>query len=353
MAITTTTEQTAPVNVIFQQTYLRQAKARCPYFAGTLPGTLQSKQGSFTVKWRRMVPLNPTTTPLAELTGNLSLPTRTASQITQTDLTEPVKKYGDFIFLTEEADLVNFNTMTDQLMETLGIQAGRSLNRLQRNEQEDNSTVLRSGGVATDGDIVEALTRTVVKRAVNELNVNSALLFTPMTQGADLFNTTPIRSSYWGICHSDVEEDIRDFTTFFPVERYSSQTQTEMGEFGIADGVRWISTPEGSIVINAGGTPATNGLRSTGGTSADIYKSLVYGMEAYGSVSLDTTLIKEVYLAGDNIPGVQVIAKAMDSGGIGNPLNEVGSMGWKFWHAAKVLNNTWARVIHSGAKNIT
>ena len=107
--ITTSSQVPGPVNVVFQQTLLRNAKMRCPFFVGSLPAEIAEHRGSFTAKWRRIENLAATTTPLAELTGNVAFPTRVSVQPTVTDQTATVQKYGNFVILTEEVDLINFN----------------------------------------------------------------------------------------------------------------------------------------------------------------------------------------------------------------------------------------------------
>ena len=39
----------------------------------------------------------------------------------------------------------------------------------------------------------------------------------------------------------------------------------------------------------------------------------------------------------------------MDSAGAADPLNELSTMGWKAWSAAKILNGTWIRGIRTAA----
>ncbi len=350
MAITNQAVIAGPVNFVFQQTLLRNAKPRAPHFAGSTPGDISSNSGTFSVKWRRVENMTPTTTALTELTGNLSLPTRNASQPSVTDVTATVAKYGDFIFLTEEVDLVNFNGQTDKLVEVLGIQAGRSLNRLQRNVLEDNATLVYPDSVAADADVVSGMTRTVIRNVVNTLNRESGMTFTPETTGSTNVGTAAQRPAFMGICHSDVEEDIRDITGFIASENYASQTATAEGEFGAVAGVRWVSTPEASIDADLGGDPGN--LRSTTGVSADLYTSMIIAMDYHGALSLDTSLIKEIYTAGDSIPGIVMINKEKGSAGTGDPLNEVSSLGWKAWHAGTILNSAWGRGVRTGATDL-
>ncbi len=349
MALTTTTTIAGPVNFVFQETLLRNAKPRAPYLVGSMPGSvLGSHQGTFSVKWRRIENLTPTVSARSELTGNLSLPTRTASQPSVSDVTATLAKYGDFITLTEEADLKNFNGQTDKLVEVLGILAGRSLNRLQRNVLEDNVTLIYASGAAADGNVSDPITRALIKQAVNALNVQSAVTFTPETTGSTNIATAPMRPSYWGICHSNVEEDVRELTGFIAVERYSGQTATAIGEFGAVGGVRWVSTPEASTDADLGGNPG-GAVRSTTGASADLHTSIILGMDAHGALSLDTELIREIYNAGDDIPGIILISHAKGTAGVADPLDEIASLGWKTWHAGAILNSNWARGLRTAA----
>ena len=235
MALTTTTVISAPVNNVFQQTLLRNAKANCPYFAGSTPAEISEHQGTFTAKWRRIENLTPVTTALAELTGSLSFPTRAEVQPSITDVTATVSKYGNFIFLNEEVDLVNFTGQTDKLMEVLGINAGQSLNRLQRNVLEDNLTAAFAGtattatGIQASPTTSQFIQRTAVANVQNLLNRGVAMKFTPQTTGSQNVGSTPIRQSFLGMLHPDTEEDMRTLSGFNSVETYAGQIKTYDG----------------------------------------------------------------------------------------------------------------------------
>ncbi len=357
MAVTTQTEIAGPVNVDFQMQLLRNAKALCPYFVGSDSAEITSHSGTFTAKWRRYENLTPTTTALTEITGSVAFPTRTGTQPTVTDVTATLSKFGDFIYLNEEVDLVNFSHQGAKLMEVLGIQAGRSLNRLQRNVLEDNATAFLSG-TATTATLVDAgaaenaeFSLRDVSRIVNTLQRNDVRKFAPMTTGSTNIGTQPIRDALWGFTHIDVEEDIRLITNFVSAEDYASQADLQPGEFGSLGGVRFISTTEASIDAGAGQTStgsATVEGRNTG-DRADIYNTVILGRDAHGSVGLDFHHAKETYLAGDSLPGVQVIQHSRGSAGSADPLNELSTVGWKSWHTGVILNGEWVRVQRSTA----
>lgn len=351
--ITTTTQIAGPVNVVFQHTLLRNAKARCPYFVGTTPASIAEHSGSFTAKWRRINNLTPVTSALSELTGNVSHPVRDAVQPSVTDITKAVSKYGNHILLNEETDLVNFNGQTDKLMEVLGINAGQSLNRLQRNESEDNATIIQASGAANDAATTAKLSVNDIRLAGNTLARNSAVKFTANTLGDSRFNTAPVRAAFILLCHVDVEEDIRLMSGFKDVTSYGGQTETFEGEFGSVGNARCISSEEASVDADTGG--ANSALRGTtdAATNIDLYPTVVFGMDAVGSLGFSGAHVKEVYTAGDKLPSVQVIKKGFGSSGVIDPYNELSTLAWKSWHGAKILNGDWIRCIRSGASALT
>lgn len=357
MAITTTTQIAGPVNVVFQTELLRNAKANCPYFYGSAAAEISENRGTFSAKWRRIENLTPTTTPLTELTGAVALPTRTGTQPTVTDVTATAQKFGDFMFLNEEVDLINFNGQAEKLSEVLGIQAGRSLNRLQRDVLEDNLTAIFSGTATTATGLAGGSTASGFWKpgdadaAVNILDRNDASKFKPMTNGSQNIGTLPIRSAFCGFCHPDVAAGLRALTGFIEAQQYAGQTELFPDEVGFLRGIRFIETSEATIDFTTGvaatGSATVHG-RSTA-TRYDVYSTPVIGKDCVGSLGLDTAHVKEVYMAGDRLPAVMMISHAKGSAGVGDPLNELSSMGWKSWHAGVVLNSAWGRVVKTVA----
>ena len=354
MTLTTTTELSAPVNVVFQTTLLRNAKARCPYFTGSVPAELAEHQGTFTAKWRRIENLTVPSSALSELTGGLSFPTRVGVQPSVTDVTATVSKFGNFIYLTEEADLVNFSSQTDKLVEVLGINAGQALNRQQRNILEDNATAVLPAGATTATNISGGSTASSnikssdIAVVVNALNRNDAMMFTPQTTGSVNIGTSPIRAAYVGFCHVDTEEDIRAITGFTAVQNYLSQTEAWPGEIGNVGAVRFIASTEATIDTGTGttgtGSSTSHGRAATSGRT-DVYNTPIMGMDAVGSLGFGFQHVKTSYMAGDRLPGVQLISKPKGSAGAADPLNEISTLGWKSWQAGVILNSNWIRTI--------
>lgn len=353
--LTTTTNVTEPVNFILMKALLSAARKKLPFFNGTLPGELMATgNASYHVKWRRIENLTAVTTALGEPSGTAAaFLGRDAVQPTITDVTQAMLKYGNLVLTTENVDLFNVNSNSVALMDTLGANAGESLNRLAEAEYSNSTQIRYSGtGASSDSTVASALTLNDVKFCVNKLNRNSAMKFTSAGYGSTNIGTSPVRSSFYGIAHPDVEEDIRTFSGFIPVEQYGGYTQTEPFEFGAAGGVRWCSTEIIPISTGIGAVTAA-GLRggNAQGVSNDIYSTYIYGKESVGSVGLGNMHATSSYEMYDpkKPNAVQLIFHKAGSSGVFDPYNEINSLAWKAWLAMKILNANWIIKCRSGA----
>lgn len=342
------THVAAPVDYVLMRGLLSQARKCLPYFNGTVAGTLEQNGGSMSVKWRRFDDLAPATTALGEITGDAAFQMgRTAATATVTDLTVAIAKYGNFINHSEELDLFNVNSRAAQLMDVLGRNAGESLNVLARNIMDGAVNIRYSGGVAATTSLVTALSINDVRYVVNQLNRNSAMKFFSMGTGSQNVGSSPVRSSYFGICHSDVEEDVRQLSGFIGVEQYGGYIgDVQIGEFGAVGGVRFCST-EIAPLLTSSATKTATGFRGASNVLNDVYKTFIYGREAVGTVGLGEEHAEEIYRMGDRPAAIQIINKPVGSSGIADPLNEVGSIAWKAWFAGKVLNDAWIREVQT------
>jgi N4-gp56 family major capsid protein len=353
----TDVELTKPINAVFNQTFLRRAQQVCPYFAGTQPGTINKMQGTSTIKWRRIEQETPTTTALSELTGTAAfMMGRDADTPTFADVLATLSKYGQFYIVNEEVDLYNPNGTANELVGVLGESAGRSLNQLMRDIEEDNATQRYAANVGSDGAVHAAVVVGDLDRTINELTRNSARTFMPMTTGSQMIGTAPILPSYWAVCHPDVAYNVSKLSGFKSVETYAGQTAIAVGEFGYyagaGRGVRFVQSEDASVDLGGGAPTSAADLRATSG-NVDVYTIVVYGQDAFGSVGLGERHSDGVYRAGDNTGGWEMIYHAAGSGGIADPFNEIRTLAWKSFFAGAVLNANWSRAIRVSATDLS
>jgi N4-gp56 family major capsid protein len=221
--------------------------------------------------------------------------------------------------------------------------------------------------VGTITSIVTALSLTDIQWAVNQVNRNSGMKFAPIGYGSTNIGTLPVREAFFGICHSDIEEDIRGLSSFVGVEQYGGYTETLPGEFGTVGGVRFCSTeltrggfaaPTGGLVEADSGGATTAGTTTTlrytsTATAIDLYDTFIYGKEAVGTISLNQEYNTDIRKMYDSVYSpVELISHAPGSAGAGDPYNEIATIAWKAWWAAEVLNGTWLTRIRSGSTKL-
>ena len=358
---TFTSTVTAPVSFVLMKGLLMAARKKLPMFNGTYPGELTKNAGAASVKWERINNLTATTTALTEIVGTAGpsfLMGRALVQPTVSNVTVAIAKYGNAIQPTEELDLLQVNTRAAKFLDTLGANAGESLNALMvtayngaTNIRYCNNAV---GGATAASTVAYSVGLGDIKKAVNVINNNSGVLFTGLSDGSTKIGSSPVRSSYFGICHVDVEEDVRALTGFIPVENYASHTEIYPFEFGTVGGVRWFSTQLTQLITASTGKKTASGFRGSSTILNDVYDSYVYGKEAIGTIGLGNMHASNSYEMYNpkTPPAVEVIYKGFGSAGAADPYNEVASLAWKAWFAGKVLNVGWVVRIRSLASKL-
>jgi N4-gp56 family major capsid protein len=363
LVVSSTSYVALGVNFQMMKGLLSAARKRLPFFNGTLPGQLEKNGSTASVKWERIDNLAPATTALGQIDGTTSSIFFGRSTVTPnvSNTTAAMAKYGNAILLNEELELQQMNMRSARFLDNLGANAGESLNLLMETEFR-NATIARYatgvvGGGANDSAVTSAIKLTDIQFCVNKLDRASAMRFTSAAYGSVNIGTSPIRASYYGICHPDVKEDIRGLSGFSDVSVYGGYTETMPFEFGHVGGVRWCDTevlPVSTSITGATtaqGSQILRGLGANGGY--DVYSSYIYGKESVGSVGLGNMHATTSYEMYDpkNPPAVEVIYKPM--GTVGQDLyNEVASLAWKAWFAAKILNAGWITKVRSGASQL-
>jgi N4-gp56 family major capsid protein len=347
-----------PVNFVLMKGLLSAARKKLPYFNGSLAGKLEKNAGSSSVKWERLNNLGVVTANVSEVGANpaIFMGVNFVTPVVSI-ATAQVSRKGNAIAYSEEIDLFSVNTRAMRFLDTLGANAGESLNALMFAAYQGATNVRYSNGNAGGGASVSFVASSIsvgdISAAVNLVNNNAGRTFTPIGMGSTNVGTTPIRSSLYGICHVDVEEDIRNLVGFIPVEQYAGYTETMPFEFGACKGVRWSSTQVSTIAVGAGKVSVT-GLRGTSNKANNVYDSFIYGQEAIGTVGLGNmhaTNSFEMYNP-KNPPAVELIVKPLGSAGAADPFNQLGTMAWMAWFAGTILNQGWIYKIRSGASSL-
>lgn len=282
-----------------------------------------------TMKFRKFTALGLATTPLVEGI------TPAGRSIAQTLIDVTVQQYGDFVEVTDVMDWASRDSVLTEIATLLGEQAGQTLDVIYRDVLVAGTNKFYQNGSART-DVNTALTDTPMIATMRLLANNNAKFFTRMVKASDGVGTLPIRAAYWAIVHPDVQiPTLEAITGFLHRSAYpSSQDAMDPYEIGAFKNIRFVSTTFAKVFADAGG--AKGSMKSTTGTSADVYATLVFAKDAYAIVPM----------TGHSMENIR---KPLGSAGAADPLNQRGTSGWKAMTACKIMDDANMVRIESAA----
>ncbi|WP_404466261.1 N4-gp56 family major capsid protein [Vreelandella aquamarina] len=277
------------------------------------------KNKADTVKFRRPVPFVIPNTPLAEGV------TPTAQQMQYEDVEVQLKQWGAWVEITDVVnDLAEDPVLADASM-LCGEQGAETVEVQTWGAIRAGTNVFYANGAARSA--VNTKISLSKQRAVTRaLKAQRAKKVTSMVSASPNYSTEPLDAAFIAFAHTDLEADIRDMTGFVPTEKYGSMKALPY-EIGKVEDVRYILSPVLDKFANAGG--AAGEMVSTSGTNADVYPVVYIAKESYGLVPLK----------GKNAMTPKVLNPDIPRGG--DPLGQRGSVGWKTYFVALILNEAW------------
>jgi N4-gp56 family major capsid protein len=240
------------------------------------------------------------------------------------DYTVTLAQYGDYASITDVILDTHEDPVLAQMTEVLGEQAAQTIETIRYNVLKAGTNVFwANGGVRTS--VNTPITLALQRQVTTGLARQNARRITRVVSSTPAFRTEPIEAAYVGLVHPDLETDIRSMSGFIHTKQYGSVTPWE-NEIGSVESVRYLSSTIFLPFTDAGG--AKGAMRSTTGTSADVYPVLYLARDAYGIVPLKGK---------DSLTPMVVNPKPA----VGDPLAQRGSVGWKAYQAAVILNDCW------------
>lgn len=244
---------------------------------------------------------------------------------TITDITCTLAEYGDFIPYSG----FMLDTHEDPILKEYGAlcmqQATETVETIRYNVLKAGSNVGFANGTGR-GDVNTPITLAAQRTATAALLRQRAKYVKEVVSSNPNFRTEPVEAAFVGIVHSDVTNDIRNIPGFIPVKQYGS-APAWANEIGSVEDVRYVRSTLFTPFADAGG--AKGAMRSTTGTSADVYPVLYLAQDSYGIVPLK----------GAN--AMSLIAHNPGSAGTADPLNQRGTLGWKIAQTSAILNDLW------------
>jgi len=256
------------------------------------------------------------------------------------EVTFTIDQYGDFYVYTDKVSLTNQDPVITELTIENREQALETIDEIRRNAFVAGTQVRRANGVAARTSIITKLEEVdldVVDRAM--LN-NKCKYYTDFVDAQKNYATSPTANAWICITHSDCKYDIQNLTGFIPVEKYRQSTKTYESEIGQYGNFRFLVTSKGKMWADAGRTAVTNTLKYTTSTAAcDVYATLVISPKALCVSDLRGN-------------GLKSVVKGLDSGGVENALNQLGSVGWVAWLGQGILDEQRVYRIEHGVSRL-
>ena len=252
--------------------------------------------------------------------------TPSGSKLSNQDYTVTLAQYGDFVTITDVVEDTHTDNVLQQATDILGEQAAVTVETLRFNVLKAGVNVFYGTAVAGRANMVNAITLADQRRVTTALNGQNAKKITQVVASNPDYNTKSVEASYMAIVHPDCETDVRSMTGFKPVADYGPHTTPFEGEIGSTEQVRYLTSTVFAPFADAGGAKGL--MRSTSGTSADVYPILIFGRDAFGIVPLK----------GKSAMTPMVVNPKPSAG---DPLGQRGTVGWKLYTTTVILQEAW------------
>lgn len=275
-------------------------------------------------RFSRYNPL-PLTGPLTPVVEGV---TPAGQQATRTDIDITLQQYINWVGFTDVLELVSDTPYLQQLTKRLGEQQMQVAEVIRFNAIKAGTNVQYANGAGRTS-VNTPFTRALQRAALRTIKRNNGLPFNEKISSTPDFRTEPVEQSYVAICHTDVENDIRNADGFISVKQYRSGNPNP-GEIGaIEDCIYFRSTLFSAFADGGGAKAGANGTCiSTTGTSADVYPIIYLAREAFGSVTLRGMFATTISLVNPK-PSIS------------DPAGQRGVASWKMMMAAGILHDGW------------
>ena len=251
------------------------------------------------------------------------------------DFTVALIQHGDFIALTDVARWTQKDPILNKFTDLLGLQGGYTYDTYIRDIITNGTNVLFSNGAARtdvvtipDGNDLDRLSRT--------MTINGAEISLGGNDGTTMENTYPVMPAYPVIIHPRTWFTLQNIAGCKDASQYRGAAPGECGRYKDLAFFRATDPASlgvgGAFVTGSGGASAA--VVNTAGT-VDVFITLAIGKHAYHRVALSGA-------------SMSYHAKPLGSAGAADPLDQIGTNGWKNTGACLITNQLWmAKLEHA------
>lgn len=191
--------------------------------------------------------------------------------LARTDIDAKIEYYGLFVPINQQVVLNNQDPVLNEVGELLGLSMRMTEDLLMRDMLLASASAYNAQG-GLNGDQPTNISVPDIDQVTTRLSTNDAWMMLDRIGGEDKFGTAPIRDSYLGMCHTNLQIDLNNLSQFTPKWNYPNQNRTIGAEWGAIRNLRVMTSSVGSISPNASAL------------GADVYNFYIQGLEAIGCV---------------------------------------------------------------------
>lgn len=245
--------------------------------------------------------------------------------LTKTDITVTLQQYGDWVGTTDVIMDTHEDPVLQESTRILGEQAAQMMELVRYNVLKAGSAVFYANGSARNA-VNTVISTTMQRRVLKELKRQNAKPITSVVRSTPSYGTVNVKGAYIAVGHSDIQANVEDMVGFKAVENYGTLSPYE-NEVGAVGEARYLTSTLFAPFVNAGGASGTT-FESDNGTACNVYPVLYLGTDAWATVPLKGK---------SAITPIVVNPKPVQ----GDELGQRGSVGWKTYNAAVILNDAW------------
>ena len=260
--------------------------------------------------------------PLTPLTEGV---TPVARKLMSKDYSATVQQYGDLLQFTDVIEDTHEDPVINEAVGIHGETIAQMRENLNYNVLVAGTQVLYANGSGRN-QVNTVLTLALQRRATTLLNGNNAKRISSAIVSTVNWGTRSVEPAFVALGHTDLETDIRNLAGYKNPYDYGNRTPMP-GEVAACEMVRYFLSTNMVPFPDAGGAIAglSTAVKSTSGTSADVYPIILLGQDAWATVPLQGVASVDVSI----IP-----ASKKDKS---DPLGQRSYVGFKMWHTALIL----------------
>ena len=312
MALQTYTAISAQQRNFYSMVLLKRALPAIPMLGEGRKDSIARRQGK-TIEWRYLDSFPRATTPLTEGTP----PSETAMVWSKSTAT--VQQYGAWTKMSDLLVHQGIDPVWTEASEAFGEQAGQTLHTVLIN-------ILAAG---TNVRYADAVANRAAVAAANVLDVAEIRRARRILAGA---NVRGYSDGYHALVHPYAMELLTADATIMSVAQYGSGGTSKRGGVDLLEGT----------VMQFGGfkfTESTDApvFAGAGASGIDVYGSLFYAPNWFGEVDLAVAPIGSANADTNKVSGIRIMAVPVDQETKDDPLGQFGTIGWKAWYTALIL----------------